>query len=167
MNAVAVSIYKKDNLSFLASYRSISRLNSCYKIMAAVIKERLDSGHDAWIYSRQYGIRKHRSRAQTIFLARHFQDIAEKLNARCTLGLLKWKKGFDRTSQNTLIEILHRLKVPQKLSNLIKYFYNDPQFKIFTGNLELMWRLQCSGIRQGCPLCPYLLILVMGTLFRI
>ena len=164
MNAVVVSIYKKGDASSLANYRPISLLNSCYKIMAALVKERLDSGFDTWICSTQYGFRKHRSTAQAIFLARRLQDIAEKSNARCTLVLLDWEKAFDRVSQDKLIETLYRLKVPQKLCNLIKSFYNDPQFKVCMGDLESTWRSQSSGIRQGCPLSPYLL-LVMRALF--
>ena len=41
MNAVVVSIYKKGDASSLANqYKPISLLNSCYKIMAALVKER-------------------------------------------------------------------------------------------------------------------------------
>ena len=165
MNAVVVSIYKKGDASSLANYRPISLLNSCYKIMAALVKERLDSGLDARICSTQYGFRKHRSTAQAIFLARRLQDIAEKSNARCTLVLLDWEKAFDRVSQDKLIETLYRLKVPEKLCNLIGSLYNDPQFKVCVGEAESTWRSQCSGIRQGCPLSPYLFTLVMGALF--
>ena len=80
--------------------------------MAALVKERLDSGLDAWICSTQYGFRKHRT-AQAIFLAKRPQDIAEKSNARCTLVLLDWEKAFDRASQDKLMETLYRLKVRQ------------------------------------------------------
>ena len=49
--------------------------------------------------------------------------------------------------------------------NLIGSLYNDPQFKVCVGEAESTWRSQCSGIRQGCPLSPYLFTLVMGALF--
>ena len=122
-------------------------LSSCYKIMAALVKERLDAGLDEWICSTQYGFRKVRSTAQAIFLARCLQDIAEKSNAKCILVLLDWEKAFNRVSQDKLMEILFRLKVPQKLCNLIQSFYNDPQFKVCMGDSESRWRSQSSGIR--------------------
>ena len=165
MNAVVVSIYKKGDSSRLSNYRPISLLTSCYKILAAMVKERLDKGLDSWLMNTQYGFRKKKSTAQAIYLARRLQDIAEKTNARSTLILLDWEKAFDKVSQEKMMETLHRLKVPSRIINLIASFYKDPQFKVSMGEEESSWRRQASGIRQGCPLSPYLFCLVMGALF--
>ena len=64
-----------------------------------------------------------------------------------------------------MLEVLHRLTVPQKIYNLVASFYEDPKFKVTSGGTESDWKSQCSGIRQGCPLCPYLFTLVLGSLF--
>ena len=64
-----------------------------------------------------------------------------------------------------MMETLHRLKVPSRIINLIASFYKDPQFKVSMGEDESSWRRQATGIRQGCPLSPYLFCLVMGALF--
>ena len=85
--------------------------------------------------------------AQPRPFSRRLQDIAENSNAKCTLVLLDWEKAFDRVSQDKLMETLFRLKVPQKLRNLIQSFYNDPQFKVCMGDSESRWRSQSSGIR--------------------
>ena len=165
MNAVVVSIYKKGDSSSLANYRPISLLNSCYKILAALVKERLDIGLDTWISSTQYGFRKKRSTTQAIYIARRLQDLAEKSNTKSTLVLLDWEKAFDKISQVKMVETLYRLKVPTNLLNLIKSFYRDPQFRVSSGEETSTWRKQTTGIRQGCPLSPYLFTLVMGALF--
>ena len=165
MNAVVVSIYKKGDSSRLSNYRPISLLTSCYKILAAMVKERLDKGLDSWLMNTQYGFRKTKCTAQAIYLARRLQDIAEKTNARSTLILLDWEKAFDKVSQEKMMETLHRLKVPSRIINLIASYYKDPQFKVSMGEEESSWRRQASGIRQGCPLSPYLFCLVMGALF--
>ena len=165
MNAVVVSIYKKGDSSSLANYRPISLLNSCYKILAALVKERLDQGLDSWLTKTQYGFRKKRSTAQAIYIARRLQDLAEKSKSRSTLILLDWEKAFDKVSQSKMLETLHRLNIPTRLCNLIQSFYNDPQFKVSMGDDESTWRKQATGIRQGCPLSPYLFTIVMAALF--
>ena len=64
-----------------------------------------------------------------------------------------------------MLEVLRRLQVPDKIYRLINDFYANPEFKVRSGNNESEWKFQYSGIRQGCPLSPYLSVLVMGALF--
>jgi len=163
--AVVVSIYKKGDSTNLANYRPISLLNLCYKITAALIKERLDAGLDTWLMLTQYGFRKKRSTSHAIYVARRLQDIAEKSKSSSTLVLLDWEKAFDKVAQDKLMETLHRLKVPSKIIQIIKSFYDEPKFKVKLSGEESQWKSQNSGIRQGCPLSPYLFTLVMGAMF--
>ena len=116
----------------------------------------------------QYGFRKGKSTSQAIFVARRLQDIAEKSKSSSTLILLDWEKAFDKVSHDKLMETLHRLMVPPKLISLIgSFFFNEnPQFKVQIGSIESTWREQEAGIRQGCPLSPYLFVLLMGALFQ-
>lgn len=56
--ANVASIYKKGDSSNLANYRPISLLQSSYKILAAMIQERLAASIDHLITKTQYGFRK-------------------------------------------------------------------------------------------------------------
>ena len=76
--AEVVSIFKKGDASKLGNYRPISLLQTMYKIVAALIKERLDAGLDEWLMKTQYGFRKNKSTAQALFLARRLMDLSEK-----------------------------------------------------------------------------------------
>ena len=165
LQAIVASIYKKGDSSLLSNYRPISLLNSCYKVVAALVKIRLDAGLDTWLMQTQYGFRKSKSTSQAIFVARRLQDISEKSRSSSTLILLDWEKAFDKVSHKKLIETLHRLLVPEKIVTLISSFYCKPQFKVKAGADESTWRTQMAGIRQGCPLSPYLFVLLMGALF--
>ena len=165
MQAIVVSIYKKGDACKLENYRPISLLNACYKIVAALVKVRLDKGLDSWLMATQFGFRKHKSTAHAIFMARRLQDISEKSRTASTLILLDWEKAFDKVSQQRMLEVLRRLQVPDKLYRLIKDFYANPEFKVSSGKNESEWKPQYSGIRQGCPLSPFLFVLVMGALF--
>jgi hypothetical protein len=165
LSAVVVSIYKKGDSSSLANYRPISLLSCCYKIVAALVKNRLLAGLDPWLMQTQYGFRPRKSTSQAIYLARRLQDHAEKSKSRSTLILLDWEKKFDKVSQDKVGETLKRLMVPSKICNLVASFYEDPQFKVKVGHSSSDWKSQRSGIRQGCPLSPYLFVLLMGALF--
>ena len=113
----------------------------------------------------QYSFRKARSTAQSIFLARRIQDLSEKSHSARTLILLDWEKAFDKVFQDKMIETLFRLKVPNRIIGLIQSFYREPKFKVSMNGQDSSWKCQGAGIRQGCPLSPYLFCLVMGALF--
>lgn len=61
-----------------------------------------------------------------------------------------------------MLEVWRRLQEPDKLYTLINA---NPEFKVCSDNNESEWKFQYSGIRQGCPLSPYLFVLVVGALF--
>jgi len=79
---------------------------------------------------------------------------------------LDWEKAFDKVDQDMLTNALYRLNIPDKLLKIISSFYENPKFRIkdMEGNSE--YRKQCAGIRQGCPLSPYLFILLMTVVFH-
>ena len=62
--------------------------------------------------------------------------------------------------------ILGRKKISRaKCRQSIKALYEHPFFKTIHNTEESEWKKQHSGIRQGCPLSPYLFILMMNGTF--
>ena len=58
------------------------------------------------------------------------------------------------------------MDVPDKYVNVIRELYRTPTFKVeMEGNIS-DWKQQSTGIRQGCPLSPYLFIVLMTVLFK-
>ena len=113
----------------------------------------------------QYGFRPKKSTSHAIYVGGRLQDIAEKSRSRSTLILLDWEKAFDRVAQEKVIEALKCLLVPNRICNLVASFCQNPQFKVKVGSDNSDWTYQRAGIRQGCPLSPYLFVLVMGVIF--
>lgn len=163
--ASVVSIFKKGDSTKLENYRPISLLQTCYKLLAAMIKNRLTQGLDDWIMTTQYGFRSGKSTSHAIFLARRLQSIAEITGRNISVVMLDWEKAFDRLDHDRLMESLQRLEVPPRLLQLIKDIYTHPKFQVKCEEGSSAFLRQEAGIRQGCPLSPYLFILVMSVAF--
>lgn len=82
------------------------------------------------------------------------------------LTFLDWEKAFDRIKQDKLLEALERMNIPIIFLNAIKSFYANPQFAVRVNQVTSNWYPQKAGTRQGCPLSPYLFIIVMTVVFR-
>ena len=67
--ASVVSTFKKGDSSKLENSRPISLLQTFYKLLAAMIKNRLSQGFENWTMNTQYGFRSGRSTSRAIFLA--------------------------------------------------------------------------------------------------
>ena len=79
--------------------------------------------------------------------------------------LLDWEKAFDKVDRKKLMEALTRMSVHEKLLNVTQSLYKDTQFKVEIDGESFDWMQQDTGIRQGCPLSPYLFIIVMTVMF--
>ena len=82
------------------------------------------------------------------------------------LVLLDWEKAFDKVDRNKMFEALERFKVNKKYINIIKSLYKNTQFKVEIEGDSSKWLKQETGIRQGCPLSPYLFLIIMTVLFH-
>eukprot|EP00975_Prorocentrum_lima_P040754 8556409-Prorocentrum_lima.AAC.1 len=59
---------------------------------------------------------------------------------------------------------MRALQVPEKLITMVKALYQYPTFRVsIQGNTSDLHR-QEAGIRQGCPLSPYLFLIIMTVL---
>ena len=81
------------------------------------------------------------------------------------LLLLDWAKAFDKITYERLFAALERMAVDPKLINIIKYIYNHATFYVTIDNIQSNTYKQHTGIRQGCPLSPYLFTIVMTVIF--
>ena len=160
-----VSIYKKGDATQMKNYRPIALLQTFYKILAGMIKNRLLETYDTWVQDTQYGFRPKKSTAQAIFIARRLMDISERAGTNLTITLLDWKMAFDKVNQTKLLQVLRRLRVPPRMLKLIQHIYSNPKFRVSAEGRQSESMIQNSGIRQGCPLSPYLFVLLMSAMF--
>ena len=163
--ADVVTTFRKGNVGDPSNYRPIALLQSLYKIHAALLRNRLIKGLDDRIYRSQHGFRSKRSTAQPLFIARRLIDIAEAAGEDLFLVFLDWEKAFDTIDQEELINAVWRMNVPDETIKELSAMYTSIKFRIKDGEGFSSEREQRTGIRQGCPLSPYLFIILMTAMF--
>ena len=166
LKARVVLIFKKGDSNKFENYRPISLLNTLYTFFAAILQRRISRTLDRHLQKTQYGFRKDRSTADAIQLIRRIIGYGESTNNRLHLLLLDWEKSFDKVDREEMLNAMERMGVNPKLISLIKTPYKDTKFKVEIDGRASNWQTQHTGIRQGCPLSPYLFLVVMTTIFH-
>ena len=164
-DAIAVSFYKgKGDDADASNYRPISLLNTQYKLYAAMIQSRLSNSYDDRIRSTQFGFRKNRSTADPLFILRRLQDYSSRTGTPFHCLFIDWKQAFDKIDHSAMIIALRRLGLHPHDIEVIRDIYTDPTFYTLGINGDRVSATPHTGIRQGCPLSPYLFIMVLTVI---
>ena len=79
---------------------------------------------------------------------------------------MDWAKAFDSISPASLITALKRFGVPEALLCMISNIYCNRQFFVRDAGRDSKMYEQSFGISQGCPLSPFLFVMVMTVLMH-
>ena len=130
-----------------------------------MIRQRMQNAINDALSNTQYGFRPQTSTSHAIYIIRRLQDYAESKGALLSLALLDWEKAFDKVQHDKLIVSLQKIGFSQHYCDIIQDCYKKPTFfvKDAFGSSQVKYvKYQSSGIRQGCPLSPYLFVIVMS-----
>ena len=165
--AIVVSIYKgKGSDVDRANYRPISLLNSIYKLFAAMLQSRLAKQHDGYLRPTQYGFRAKRGTAHPLFILRRAMEWSAMTAHPLQLLFLDWKQAFDSIDHDAMMIALKRFGLSPQAINIITSIYQDPVFFTTGVNGDVAQGRVGSGIRQGCPLSPYLFVMVLTVIME-
>jgi retron-type reverse transcriptase len=76
------------------------------------------------------------------------------------------KKAFDNIQHHLMIEALRRLGIEGMYLNIVKAIYDKPIANIILNDEKLKPFPLKPGMRQGCPLSPFLFNIVLEFLAR-
>ena len=160
------AIFKKGDPAQCGNYRPISLLNLGYKVFAALLLQRLKSGGvDKHLWPTQFGFKSKYGTADALFIVRRLLDrtLACKDESNILLAL-DWSKAFDSISPEGLLGALQRFGLPDSFVKMVGAIYSSRTFYVSECGSVSDPRQQHFGISQGCPLSPYLFVILMSVL---
>lgn len=158
-------IPKKDTeLYFVKNWRPISLLNCDYKIAAKAIAIRLKRVLPKLIDNDQTGFLKGRFIGENIRLIDATINYTSFKNIPGLLLFLDFGKAFDTVEWSFIQKTFRQFNFGPTIINWIKIFYNSTESCILNNGWSSdIFKLE-RGVRQGCPLSPYLFILFVEVL---
>ena len=153
----------KDRL-FLQNWRPISLLNVDYKILAKILANRIIKSLPYLVDDDQTGYIKGRFIGCNIRLV---EDIIHYTSLTKTPGILlsvDFEKAFDSIRWDYILSSLKAFNFGPNFIGYIKTLYNDISTAIINNGYISTWFQPERGVRQGCPISPYLFILAVETL---
>ena len=158
-------IPKKDTeLYFIQNWRPLSLLNTDYKIAAKSIASRIKRFLPKLIDSDQTGFIKERFIGENIRLIDSLITYTASKNIPGLLLFLDFEKAFDTLEWSFMKKTLEWHGFGKTLINWVNIFYNDIESCILNNGWSSNFFSLERGVRQGCPLSPYLFILSVETL---
>nr|CAX83711.1 endonuclease-reverse transcriptase [Schistosoma japonicum] len=165
--SLIVPIYKKGPKSSCDNHRGISLTNIASKILASIIIGRLTKTRELQTRENQAGFRPGRGCIDHIFTIRQVLEHRHAYRRLTMVVFLDLKAAFDSVDREVLWQCLSLKGVPQKYINLVKALYSNTTSRVRAyGELSSDFAIS-SGVRQGCPLSPFLFNFIIDLLLEV
>eukprot|EP00253_Pinus_taeda_P002669 PITA_02669 len=159
-------IPKETNPRSFDRYRPISLCNSSYKIVAKLLANRIKPLLQNLISPAQGGFVKGRQILDNVI---QIQEALHSSYARKEQGMiikLDMSNAFDRVNRSFLFRVLEAFGFCQDFINIIKACIDNVWIAPLVNGRPTEFFSATRGLRQGCPLSPFLYILMVDSLSR-
>ena len=143
----------------LQNWRPITLLNVDCKIAAKAIAKRIEVVLPGLIHTDQTGFVKGRYIGENVRL---ITDLMEYTKKQKTLGIFvapDFRKAFDSLEWSFIKMTLDSFNFGTNIKRWVCTFYTNVESAVLNNGYLTNWFKLSKGVRQGCPLSPYLFIL--------
>ena len=144
---------KDPNLA--ASYRPISLLSVCFKLLERLILHRISPILEKTITVEQAGFRKGRSTVDQVLALTTYIENGFQKNLKTGTIFLDLTAAYDTVWHAGLLLKLSKV-MPRWIVEVIELFLHDRRFRVHMANKSSSWRKQVNGLPQGSVLSPSL-----------
>ena len=152
---------QESSLLDLKNWRPITLLNNDYKIASKAIAKRIEAVLPRLIHTDQTGFIKGRYIGENIRL---ISDLLEQTKTDKMSGILMsmdFRKAFDTLEWPFMHYALKLYNFGESIRRWIKVFYTDIESTVINNGFSTDWMKPSAGVRQGCPLSPFLFVLTV------
>jgi hypothetical protein len=161
-----IPIYKKGARTSCENHRGISLVAVASKVLSGIILRRLLEYRESQIRENQAGFRPGRGCIDHIFTLRQVLEQRHTFQRPTMVVFLDLKSAFDSVDRQVLWQCLSIKGVPSKFLSLLKALYSNSRGRVKVyGKLSPEFTTS-SGVRQGCPLSPFLFNFVIDLLME-
>ena len=152
------------NPLLLKSWRPLSLLNVDYKLLAETIAARIKPDLLHIIHDDQTWFIKTRYIGESICWIHDIMNFAENEDIPAQLIVIDFEKPFDCLEWVSLRDCMLKFNFPDYILRWMEILYTDINSCVTNnGHVTKYLKLE-RGVRHGCPLSPYLFIIVVEVL---
>ena len=168
MNSTFLALIpKKQKLTDFGDFIPISCCNVVYKLIAKIIAQRMKSILSQIILEEQFGFLFNRQIHDTVSLAQEAIHLINKYKLKAFSLKHDLSKAYDRVNWTFLRLLLIQLGFSIDLVNLIMGCVTSTSFTVLINGTPSSFFRPLRGLTQGCPLSPFIFLLVAEALSRI
>eukprot|EP00253_Pinus_taeda_P010445 PITA_10445 len=166
-NSTYLALIPKENRpSTFSRFRPISLCNSAYKIITKILSSRLKPHLSSLISENQGGFLPNRHITDSILLVQEAIHSSISRKEKGFVLKLDLANAFDRVRHTFLFAVLHKMGFDPSFTNMIKACISNPCISPLINDRPCAAFQSSRGLRQGCPLSPYLFILMAESLSK-